>query len=190
MKKVHALPGYDVKSVFMIAICVKMPSFTNTRWSQVIKVQKCVDFIKAFDSVKHRFLFAKMSSFGVYVVVRWIEAYFTGQVPRVHVGRELSGTIPMHRGVPQGSVLGPHFTNLCGWCQNSSSAQNISLHRSLFAAWDESKKWVLPTNPSQCNYLTIGGEVPLRVYFSPMGLALPSQCSNKSNIQEFSPSAQ
>ncbi len=36
-----------------------------------------------------------------------IEAYFTGQVSRVHVGEKLSGTIPMLSGVPQGFVIGP-----------------------------------------------------------------------------------
>ncbi len=41
------------------------------------------------------------------VVVRWIEAYFSGWVSRVHVGEEHSGAIPMHSGVPQGSVIGP-----------------------------------------------------------------------------------
>ncbi len=65
------------------------------------------DFGKAFDSVNHRFLLAKMKSFGLGdVVVRWIEAYLSGRVSRVQVGREHSGAIPMHSGVPQGSVIG------------------------------------------------------------------------------------
>ncbi len=40
-----------------------------------------LDFAKAFDSVNHRFLLAKMKSFGLgYVVVRWIKAYLSGRV--------------------------------------------------------------------------------------------------------------
>ncbi len=40
-----------------------------------------LDFAKAFDSVNHRFLLAKMKSFGLRdVVVRWIEAYLSGRV--------------------------------------------------------------------------------------------------------------
>ncbi len=67
-----------------------------------------LDFAKAFDFVNHRFLSAKMESFGLGdVVVRWIEAYLSGQVSRVHVGGEHSGVIPIHSGVPQGSVIGP-----------------------------------------------------------------------------------
>ncbi len=41
------------------------------------------------------------------VVVRWIEACLSGRVSRVHVGGEHSGAIPMHSGVPRGSVIGP-----------------------------------------------------------------------------------
>ncbi len=53
-----------------------------------------VDFAMAFDSVKHRFLLAKMRPFGIGdVVVRWTEAYLSGRASRVHVGGELSRTI-------------------------------------------------------------------------------------------------
>ncbi len=49
-----------------------------------------------------------MKSFGLGdVVVRWIEAYLSDRVSRVHAGGEHSGAIPMHSGVPQGSMIGP-----------------------------------------------------------------------------------
>ncbi len=49
-----------------------------------------------------------MKSFGLGdVVVRLIEAYLSGRVSRVHVGGEHSGAIPMHSGVPRGSMIGP-----------------------------------------------------------------------------------
>ncbi len=58
-----------------------------------------LDFAKAFDSVNHRFLLAKMKSFSLGDdFVRWIEAYLSGWVSRVHVGGEYSGAIPMHSG--------------------------------------------------------------------------------------------
>ncbi len=67
-----------------------------------------LDFAKAFDSVNHKFLLAKMKSFGIGgVVVRWIESYLSSRVSRVHVGGEHSGAILMHSGVPQVSVIGP-----------------------------------------------------------------------------------
>ncbi len=67
-----------------------------------------LDVAKVFDSVNHRFLLAKIKSFGLGdMVLRWIEAYLSGRVSRVHVGGEHSWAIPMHSGVPQGSVIGP-----------------------------------------------------------------------------------
>ncbi len=38
--------------------------------------------------------------------MRWIEAYLSGRVLRVHVGGEHLGAIPMHSGVPQDSLIG------------------------------------------------------------------------------------
>ncbi len=113
------------------------------------------------------------------VVVRWIEAYLSGRVSRVHVGGEHSGAIPMHSGVPRGSVTGPLlFILFVHDLPNVLKAlallfaddvkmvtrrsHSMNLHSSLAAAWDWSKKWDLPINPSKCNYLTIGREVPLR----------------------------
>ncbi len=53
-----------------------------------------LDVAKAFDSVNHRFLFAKMKSLCLGdVTVRLIEAYLSGRVSRIHVGGEHSGPI-------------------------------------------------------------------------------------------------
>ncbi len=65
-----------------------------------------LDFAKAMTPSTTDFL-AKIKSFGLSdVVVRWIKAYPSGRVSRVHVGGEHSEAIPMHSGVPQGSVIG------------------------------------------------------------------------------------
>ncbi len=111
-----------------------------------------LDFAKDFDSVNHRFLVAKMKFFGLGdVVVRWIEAYLPGRVSRVHVGGELSGTIPVHSGVPQGTVIGRllillFVNDLPDALQAltllfaddfkviTPRTENINLHRSLIAA--------------------------------------------------------
>ncbi len=67
-----------------------------------------LDFAKVFDSVNSKFLLAKVQSFGLGdVIVRWIEAYHSGRVSRVHVSGEHSGATSMHSGVPQVSVIGP-----------------------------------------------------------------------------------
>ncbi len=95
-----------------------------------------------------------MTPFGLDdVVLRWIEAYVSGRVSRVHVGGEHSEAITMHSCVPQGSVIGPLlvflFANdlpevlealtllfvddvkMVTW-----RSQSINLHRSFTAAWD------------------------------------------------------
>ncbi len=48
-------------------------------------------------------------------------------------------------------------------------SQSMNLHSSLTAAWDWSKKWDLPINPTKCNYLTFWRESRLRLPFSPDG---------------------
>ncbi len=49
----------------------------------------------------------------------------------------------------------------------------MNLHSFLTAAWDWSKKWDQPINPTKCNYHTIGREVPLRLSFFPDGSDTP-----------------
>ncbi len=112
---------------------------------------------------------AKMKSFGRGdVVVRWIEAYLSGRVSKVHVGGEHSGAISMHSGVPQGSVVGPLlfllFVNDLPDVLETMAllfaddvkmvtrrSQSMNLHSSLTAAWDWSKIWDLPINTTKCN---------------------------------------
>ncbi len=50
-----------------------------------------LDFAKAFRSVNHRFLFAKLESFGLCEkVVGWIRSYMTGRTHVVQVADALS----------------------------------------------------------------------------------------------------
>ncbi len=121
---------------------------------------------------------------------RWIEAFFSGRVSGVHVGREHLGAIPKHSGVPQGSVIGQllfllfvHdlpdvletltllFVNDVKMVTRRS--QRMNFHSSLTTVWDWSKKWDLPINPTKGNYLTIGREVPLGLPFFPNGSGTP-----------------
>ncbi len=75
-------------------------------------------------------------------------------------------------------------------------SQSMNLRSSLTAAWDWSKKWDLPINPTKCNYLKIGPEVPLRLSFFPDGssISIPVSTLVKDlGVQTdnmFSPSAE
>ncbi len=65
-----------------------------------------LDFTKAFDSVKHRFLLAKFESLGLCdKVVRWIRSYLMARTYRMQVACALSQETRIKSGVPHGSVI-------------------------------------------------------------------------------------
>jgi hypothetical protein len=67
-----------------------------------------LDLSKAFDTVNHRLLLRKLAMYGLPdSVVRWIGSFLRDRSLKVRVRDELSDTLPVSSGVPQGSVLGP-----------------------------------------------------------------------------------
>ena len=67
-----------------------------------------LDFAKAFDTVAHKRLLAKIHSYGITgSLYKWIESFLKGQTQRVVVEGESSAEARVKSGVPQGSVLGP-----------------------------------------------------------------------------------
>ena len=67
-----------------------------------------LDFAKAFDTVPHESFLGKLDHYGVSGnLYTWIKAFLTPRTQRVMVDGELSESVSVDSGVPQGTVLGP-----------------------------------------------------------------------------------
>lgn len=92
--------------------CSQLIECTND-WSLALNARTAVDsvyvdFSKAFDSVSHFKLSAKLKSFGIGGKLdNWITSFLTNRSQCVKVGTSFSSISHVVSGVPQGSVLGP-----------------------------------------------------------------------------------
>jgi hypothetical protein len=91
---------------------------TIEEWTRVLDrgqtLDVCyLDMMKAFDSVPHRRLMAKISSYGIRgKVFKWIKSFLERRKQIVDAG--LSEPQDVLSGVPQGSVLGPTLFVIAG----------------------------------------------------------------------------
>ncbi|BHF69255.1 hypothetical protein SprV_0301229800 [Sparganum proliferum] len=136
-----------------------------------------IDFKKAFDSVPHQRLLHKLRNAGVRGrLLGWTKSFLVGRSQRVQVGRQQSPEVGVVGGVPQGSFLGPMlflvFINDCvkdlGWdailfaddiklwkvVQNAADSDHLQANLNRLEDW--TKRWLMPSNISKCNFLTLG----------------------------------
>ena len=67
-----------------------------------------MDFSKAFDKVPHNGLLYKLLKCGIDdITLQWLKSFLEKRRQSVILGGELSYSVPVTSGVPQGSVLGP-----------------------------------------------------------------------------------
>lgn len=72
-----------------------------------------VDFSKAFDTICHHSLIKKMSKLGFSKqFLYWTLSYLSDRSQFVQIDADKSEKVPIHHGVPQGSILGPVLFNL------------------------------------------------------------------------------
>eukprot|EP00794_Sanderia_malayensis_P006479 gene6479-7218_t len=148
-----------------------------------------LDFSKAFDTVPHGRLMSKLDHYGIKRstdIGRWISAWLWDRNQQVVVDGEVSSSVKVESGVPQGTVLGPllfllfinditmqidsHLRLFADDCllyeevNDSVMAENLQRNLHLLGQWAE--KWKMSFNVSKCYHMSIGpkGNIPAFEY--------------------------
>ena len=67
-----------------------------------------IDLSKAFDSVNHDIILDKLEKSNMSTsVINWFKSYLYERSQSVTIGGNISKSMPLNTGVPQGSILGP-----------------------------------------------------------------------------------
>ena len=67
-----------------------------------------IDLKKAFDLVDHHCLLHKLEHYGIRATsLKWFEDYLATQTQKVQYNQDVSSSLTICYGVPQGSILGP-----------------------------------------------------------------------------------
>jgi len=136
-----------------------------------------LDCRKAFDTVPHRRLIAKLEALGVEGnVLSWISSFLLNRRQRVSIRGSTSGWLPVDSGVPQGSVLGPIlflfyindlvdglecpillFADDAKIFKTIKSQDDVDmLRRDMLKIERWSEKWLLTFNEEKCATMHIG----------------------------------
>ncbi len=146
-----------------------------------VSVLTLLDFSKAFDTINHDLLLAKLKSLGfMSSSILWFQSYLSYRQQRVVFENSVSEWHPILNGVPQGSILGPvlfiimthnisdaitssnfHLyaddTQLYNSCTLESLPQTITnLNNDLSSVAEWSSRNALKLNSSKCEYIIIG----------------------------------
>ena len=72
-----------------------------------------IDLSKAFDTLNHNLLLAKLNTYGFYFnAIKFIPSYFSKRFQRVNINSSFREWCKILMGVPQGSILSPFLLNI------------------------------------------------------------------------------
>ena len=135
-----------------------------------------LDFSKAFDTVPHQRLIAKLKQHGISGnILNWINSFLTNRTQCVVVDGHKSNPAPVCSGVPQGTVLGPllflvYINDLAKKTTSSvrlfaddcvmyrrinNSADCNALQDDLNSLHDWEKTWLMSFNAKKCHVLRV-----------------------------------
>ena len=82
----------------------------HTERKKVESLILLIDFCKAFDSLSHRYIDECLKLFNLGPSIRkWVSLFFCNREAYILLGGELSKTILLEQGVPQGDVVSPYI---------------------------------------------------------------------------------
>ena len=140
-----------------------------------------LDCRKAFDTVPHKRLLLKLKAYGIRgKLLSWIEDFLSDRTQVVEIRGEISESLAVTSGVPQGSVLGPVlflvyindlvnnlecftllFADDAKIYREIKSEEDIkAMERDLIRLQEWSAKWLLTFNVDKCATLHIGHRNP------------------------------
>ena len=100
--------GFRSKHSTCMALLELIDKLSVSIDSRDVTVGVFIDLAKAFDTVDHRILLAKLQHYGIRGSVhRWFQSYLSNREQYVTIDNHSSAMAEITCGVPQGSVLGP-----------------------------------------------------------------------------------
>ena len=136
-----------------------------------------LDCKKAFDTVPHKRLIAKLRAYGISgKILKWIESFLKNRTQKVVISGVHSDSLPIWSGVPQGSVLGPllfliYINDLLDGISSGgklfaddakifkrikSLQDRLILQQDLIKLQEWSSKWLMEFNEKKCKVMHIG----------------------------------
>ena len=136
-----------------------------------------MDFAKAFDSVAHLRLLAKLEAIGIRSkTLNWCKGFISNRLQRVVLGEHVSEWKNVLSGVPQGSVLGPllfviFINDLCINLNNigklfaddtkvisviKDQEDNIKLQNDINILNSWTNNWLVKFNDKKCKVMHLG----------------------------------